>query len=176
MSPWSGSAADTGPPTAALAGWPSATDLLVISPGNAGEWLALVVVPVPESDQSPGPSVFCARTCTSYAIPSVSPVMTVLVPSPAWLQDVKPPVLPVRYCTSYPEMGASRSPSALQALEGAVQLTSRLEVDPAVGVTVGAPGASGGSTSVTIMITVIVALSRAESVAVTSTTWRLFVS
>ena len=62
------------------------------------------------------------------------------------------------------------------SLEGAVQLTSRLEVDPAVAVTVGAPGASGGSTLVTLMITGMVALSPAESVAVTPTTCRGFVS
>ena len=100
MSP-SGSVAETGPPTAVPTGLSSATNLAAVVPSpNTGGLLALVVVPVPKADQSPGPSEFCARTWTSYAVPSVSPVMTVLVPSPAWLQDVKPPVLPARYCTS----------------------------------------------------------------------------
>ena len=54
-------------------------------------------------------------------------------------------------------------------LSGAVQLTSRLSVVPAVGSTAGAAGAAGGSaTSVTVMVTAMVALAM-PSVTLTST-------
>ena len=53
---------------------------------------------------------------------------------------------------------------------GAVQPTSRLVVDPEVGVTVGANGCPGGSvTSVTVIVTVTVAVPLLPSSALTTT-------
>ena len=58
----------------------------------------------------------------------------------------------------------------LPALAGAVQLTSRLVVEPAVAVTVGAFGAIGGSlTSVSVIVTVVTAVPPLLSSAVTVT-------
>ena len=56
------------------------------------------------------------------------------------------------------------------AFDGAVQLTSRLVLDPAVAVTEGCAGTSGGSfTSVTVIVTVTVSAAPAPSTALTMT-------
>ena len=58
----------------------------------------------------------------------------------------------------------------LPALAGAVQLTLRLVVEPAVAVTFGADGAAGGSSaSVSAIITVVTAVPPLLSSAVTAT-------
>ena len=55
---------------------------------------------------------------------------------------------------------------------GAVQVTSRLVVDPAVADTVGAAGRPGGSsTSVTVIVTVTVSVPPLPSSALTTTVW-----
>ena len=60
--------------------------------------------------------------------------------------------------------------AGLPALAGALQLTSRLSVVLAVAVTVGTPGAAGGSSSsVTLMVTATVSLPPLPSSALTVT-------
>ena len=64
--------------TVPTAVWFSAA-LNVASESNTGAALACVE-PLPEgSDQGPVPSAFVARTCTSYSVPSASPVIVVFV-------------------------------------------------------------------------------------------------
>ena len=60
--------------------------------------------------------------------------------------------------------------SGLPVLSGAVQITDRLSLLPVTGVTVGAPGADGGSsTSVTLIVTASVSVPPFPSSALTVT-------
>ena len=122
-----------------------------------------LVVPLPLNDQPLVPSSLPARTCTWYAVFSVSSVIAVLVGS---AETVTGSDQAVAVCSfhrsSYPVIGGP-------VVAGGDQLTSRLVVEPEVALTVGASGAEGfSSTSVTLIVTVAVAES-VPSDAVTST-------
>ena len=65
-----------------------------VSLGNAGALFE--VVPLPEADQGLSPSALVARTCTSYAVFAVRPVIVVDIPVTSCGPAVKV-LLPTRY-------------------------------------------------------------------------------
>ena len=74
----------------------SGMERVAVGTANTGALLA-EVLPLPEADQGLSPSALVARTCTSYAVFMVRPVIVAVVP--VWFCGplVKLPLSPTRY-------------------------------------------------------------------------------